>query len=131
MDELSQSAPIAMRPSSPILLEMQTEKPVFDPQLSDDELDYASSAVNEVIVVVDPSFDARNTPLGTIDPSAAHRLHLHSRTKGSVAWTRSRYARPLARVCGKASHGVLITFGPERKVILRQPRTEPTDSDKH
>lgn len=105
----------------------ETGQPVFDPKLSDDDLNYASSAVKEVIAVVDPGFDARNAPLGTVDPSAPHRMHLHSRTKGSVAWTRSRQARPLARVRGKASHGVHITFGPHRKVV----RTKPTDGDKH
>jgi len=104
---------------------METGKPVFDPKLSDDDLDYASSAVKEVIAVVDPGFAARNAPLATIDPSSPHRMHLHSRTKGSVAWTRSRHARPLGRVRGKASHGVHITFGPNRKVI----RTKPTGGD--
>jgi hypothetical protein len=108
-------------------INQQTGQPVFDPKLSDDDLDYASNAVKEVIAVVDPGFEARNARLGTIDPSDPHRMHLHSRTKGSVAWTRSRYARPLARVRGKAKHGVLIIFAPERKVI----RTKPGDGDKH
>ena len=107
-------------------INQETGKPVFNPKLSDDDLDYASSAVKEVIAVVDPTFNFRNAPLGTTDPSAPHRLHLHSRTKGSVAWSRSRYARPLARVRGKASHGIHITFGPNRKVI----RIEPTQGDK-
>jgi hypothetical protein len=105
----------------------ETGQPVFNSQLSDADLDYASSAVKEVIAVVDPGFDARNVPLAMIDPSAPHRMHLHNRTKGSVACTRSRHARPLARVRGKASHGVHITFRPDRKVI----RTKPGDGDKH
>ena len=103
----------------------ETGEPVFDPTLSDEDLDFVSSAVKEVFGVVDSGFADRNAPLETIDPSAPHRMHLHRRTKGSVAWSRSRHARPLACIRGKASHGVQITFGPNRKVVL----TKPTDGD--
>jgi hypothetical protein len=101
--------------------------PVFPPSTSDADLQAAADAIREVLTVVDPGFAARNAPLATIDLSSPNRLHLHPRTKGSVACTRSRYARPLGRIRGKASHGVRITFQPHLKVA----RLSAKDAEAH
>lgn len=101
--------------------------PVFPPATSDANLQTAADAVKEVLTVVDPGFAARNAPLAAVDPSSPHRMHLHARTKGSVAWTRLRHARPLGRVRGKASHGVHIVFRPHLKVT----RLSVEDAEAH
>lgn len=100
---------------------------VFSASLTDKQLQAAADSVKEVINIVDPGFTARNAPLSAIDPAAPHRRHIYNRTKGAVAYARSRNARPLGRIRGKASHGVHITFRPHLKV----KRIYPQDTSAH